>query len=89
MQINLDSNLEKFLEILNQKKSSISLNDQEIPKLLNTYGFERNLKPFQIRDLKNLLEMNHGMNFSVPGGGKTSVSLALHTLLKNDKNINI
>ena len=33
--------------------------------------------------------MNHGMNFSVPGAGKTAVSLALHALLKNDKNINL
>jgi hypothetical protein len=34
------------------------------------------LTEFQERDLRKLLELNHGANFSVPGAGKTRVALA-------------
>lgn len=34
------------------------------------------LKPFQRRDLQCLLKAPHGLNFSVPGAGKTRVALA-------------
>ena len=35
------------------------------------------LTPFQRRDLASLAALDHGANFSVPGAGKTRVSLAL------------
>lgn len=34
------------------------------------------MRPFQIRDLAGLLSLSHGANFSVPGAGKTRVTLA-------------
>ncbi|MCD1286060.1 DNA helicase [Brevibacterium sp. CCUG 69071] len=34
------------------------------------------LRPFQLRDLTGLLTLSHGANFSVPGAGKTRVTLA-------------
>ena len=37
----------------------------------------RELTPFQISNLKNLVTMNNGANFSVPGAGKTSTTLAV------------
>lgn len=38
----------------------------------------RELRPFQVTDVDRLWQMRHGANFSVPGAGKTTVSLALH-----------
>lgn len=40
--------------------------------------FHRELKPFQLRDLAQLLALPHGANFSVPGAGKTSVAYACY-----------
>jgi len=38
------------------------------------------LKPYQLTNLARLLSLRHGANFSVPGAGKTTVTLALHLL---------
>lgn len=43
---------------------------------LRRAGFERTLKPFQMRNLARLLSLPHGADFSVPGAGKTTVALA-------------
>lgn len=40
------------------------------------------LTSFQIRDVKRLLQMRHGSNFSVPGAGKTRTALAVYSTLK-------
>ncbi|MEU5838925.1 DEAD/DEAH box helicase [Streptomyces diacarni] len=40
------------------------------------------LTPFQIRDIARLLSIEHGANFSVPGAGKTRVSLAAFSALR-------
>lgn len=50
---------------------------------LEELGFtKRKLKPFQTRDLCHLLSLPNGANFSVPGAGKTTVTFALHTLVR-------
>ena len=55
----------------------------EILARLKALGFtKRVLRPFQIRDLKRLLALANGANFSVPGAGKTTVTLALHLLTR-------
>lgn len=36
------------------------------------------LQPFQLRDLRRLLALPHGANFSVPGAGKTAVTYAVY-----------
>lgn len=41
-----------------------------------------NLTEFQNRDLRGLLGMRHGANFSVPGAGKTRVALAFLSFLR-------
>tara|TARA_Y100000816_G_C26105606_1_gene587406 strand:+ start:2123 stop:3919 length:1797 start_codon:yes stop_codon:yes gene_type:complete len=48
-------------------------------------GFKRELRDFQLRNLKILSKKNIGAEFSVPGGGKTSVALSYYALLKNNK----
>jgi hypothetical protein len=40
------------------------------------------LTSFQLRDISKLLSMNHGANFSVPGAGKTRVTLATFLALR-------
>ncbi len=47
----------------------------EVPDLL-VPGWRAGLTPFQKRDIGKLLSMRHGANFSVPGAGKTRVTLA-------------
>ncbi len=59
------------------------INDLEIETRLVERGFtRRQLKSFQIRDLSRLLTLPHGANFSVPGAGKTTVTLALNILTR-------
>lgn len=41
---------------------------------------KRELKPHQVEGLIKLASLKHGANFSVPGAGKTTVTLALHLL---------
>jgi hypothetical protein len=55
----------------------------ELTTKLREFGFtRRELRPFQERDLLHLVSLKHGANFSVPGAGKTTVTLALHLLTR-------
>lgn len=57
----------------------------EILDRLTALGFtKRELRPFQIRDLRRLLSLSNGANFSVPGAGKTTVTFALHLLTRQE-----
>ncbi|MFC1227611.1 MULTISPECIES: DEAD/DEAH box helicase [Streptomyces] len=53
----------------------------QIPALLGA-GWKAPLAPFQLRDTARLLSMGNGANFSVPGAGKTRVSLAVFSALR-------
>lgn len=44
--------------------------------------WQGDLTGFQVRDLRSLIGMRHGANFSVPGAGKTRVALAFFSHLK-------
>jgi SNF2 family DNA or RNA helicase len=58
-----------------------SLTEDEVEQRLRSIGFtKRQLRSFQKRDLVRLSSIPHGANFSVPGAGKTTVTLALHLL---------
>ncbi len=60
-----------------------SLSPVEIESRLEVAGFTKHkLRDFQIRDLQHLLALQNGANFSVPGAGKTTVTLALHLLTR-------
>lgn len=57
----------------------------EIQNRLQEYGFnKRTLTSEQLRDVKKLYSIPHGANFSVPGTGKTTVTLALNVLLSDE-----
>lgn len=59
------------------------ISQDEIKDRLDKAGFtKRILKDFQLRDLEHLLALPNGANFSVPGAGKTTVTLALHILTR-------
>lgn len=48
-------------------------------------GWEAPLTKFQRDDLAKLLQLTHGANFSVPGAGKTRVSLALFQVRRDQQ----
>lgn len=61
----------------------LALTEDEVRSRLRAAGFtKRELRPFQMRDLRRLLALENGANFSVPGAGKTTVALALHLLTR-------
>lgn len=65
----------------------IELNEGELLSRLEAAGFtrtKRELRSFQVRDLLHLLSLPHGANFSVPGAGKTTVTFALHILVRRE-----
>lgn len=83
-----------ILEIIKEKKSikekyiDYEINEAEFKKLLKDSRFERILTPQQERDSLKLLKMKHGANFSVPGAGKTTTILAVHSILKQLQIVN-
>lgn len=71
---------------LSRDKLTATLSQKEIKNRLKDIGFrKRELKDFQLRDLEHLLSLPHGANFSVPGAGKTTVTFALHLLIRSKK----
>lgn len=49
-----------------------------------TNRFDRALTTEQVRDLRWLLRLRHGANFSVPGAGKTAAALAIYEALRGE-----
>lgn len=45
--------------------------------------FQRELKPYQIGAVQHAVSVSNAANFSVPGSGKTTVSLAAYSILKS------
>lgn len=64
------------------KKSAIEIDETGLDIILKETDFNRGLKQEQKRDVLRLLKLKHGANFSVPGAGKTTTILAVHTVLK-------
>lgn len=62
----------------------VELSHEEIKDRLITLGFKRKLREFQLRDVQRLISLSNGANFSVPGAGKTTVTLAVHLLTRNN-----
>jgi len=63
-----------------QGSLALTVTEEEVLSRLSALGFKRDLKWFQIRDVRHLLSIQNGANFSVPGAGKTTVAFALHLL---------
>lgn len=77
---------EQFKAAQAQRKSLVAqVAPEDVEKKLIERGFtKRQLREFQLRDLAHLLTLENGANFSVPGAGKTTVTFALHTLLREE-----
>lgn len=58
----------------------LTVSEEDVRNRLQALGFKRELKWFQVRDIRHLLSLQNGANFSVPGAGKTTVAFALHLL---------
>lgn len=67
-----------------EKLSALTIDKNQLQEALYSAGFSRTLKEEQIRDAFRLLKLKHGANFSVPGAGKTTTILAVHTILKQN-----
>lgn len=63
-----------------QGSLTLTVTEEEVCGRLRVLGFTRDLKWFQVRDIRHLLSIQNGANFSVPGAGKTTVAFALHLL---------
>jgi SNF2 family DNA or RNA helicase len=63
-----------------QGSLTLTVTEDEVTERLQALGFSRELKWFQNRDIRHLLSIQNGANFSVPGAGKTTVAFALHLL---------
>lgn len=81
--------LKEFAKQIAQTRASstaviASLTEDEIESQLTNVGFKRDLRKFQIRDVQRLITLSNGANFSVPGAGKTTVTIAVHLLTKQE-----
>lgn len=84
--LRVDERTRKLLQRRNQEEASLWEAVEEEPRLsedvvrsaLEDTRFRRELRPFQLRDLRRLLALPHAANFSVPGAGKTCVTYALY-----------
>ncbi len=64
---------------LSAARRTIPLDENTVRARLAGTRFDPDvLRPFQLRDLRRLLALQHGANFSVPGAGKTAVTYALY-----------
>lgn len=64
----------------------LQISEDEILRRLQALGWNvagHALKPYQAENLRALLSLPNGANFSVPGAGKTTVTFALHLLADN------
>lgn len=50
-------------------------------------GFKRTLKRFQVPSVSHMLNVAHAANFSVPGSGKTTITLAAFAELKRRRQV--
>ncbi len=66
------------------------LSDDEIAEKLKTQGWDleqRHPTQFQFRNIGEMVGIPHAANFSVPGSGKTTATLALHYLERANDNV--
>lgn len=69
-------------EIRVAREAGWSLHKSPQTSPINTPGFQRTLKDYQVPAVAHLLAVRHAANFSVPGSGKTTMVLAAYAALK-------
>lgn len=75
------SDAERSERLLAGEEDDLVVRDGEIADALEP-TWEGDLTAFQRRDVAKLVSLGHGANFSVPGAGKTRVSLAGFSILR-------
>lgn len=76
---------EQRLQKAARSGSHLTIPESEVEDSLIKLGFDqRELRKFQIRDVAKLVNIPNGANFSVPGAGKTTVTLAIHLLTSKE-----
>ncbi|WP_281662838.1 DEAD/DEAH box helicase [Paraburkholderia fungorum] len=82
---NLSAQLRSLVADRKARESVLSGTVVEVEHLqheLNSAGFFRELKSFQVRNLARISQLPHGADFSVPGAGKTTVALANFSVMR-------
>jgi SNF2 family DNA or RNA helicase len=86
-----EKGLKERLEFLSTYESSIRVGNEISSSdsvLLNLApDFIRELKPFQTKSVKHIVEIPYSANFSVPGSGKTTMVLAAYAILRERKEV--
>jgi SNF2 family DNA or RNA helicase len=86
-----ESSNERVLQFMHEFKAvraaanllRLDITEELIASRLSGLGWDsarHALKPYQVENLRKLLALPNGANFSVPGAGKTTVTFALHLL---------
>lgn len=73
-------------ELADAKRAGARLKRKPVPAI-RIHGLKRPLKPFQRPAVSHMLEVPHAANFSVPGSGKTAITLAAFAKLRTDSTI--
>ena len=78
------SNIPKYVDAIN---NSEEISEDEILEKLNknNWNMERQLKWYQMRNLKKILKFPAAAEFSVPGAGKTTTALAFYLLKRKSE----
>ncbi|MFB9684655.1 DEAD/DEAH box helicase [Amycolatopsis plumensis] len=72
---------ERSERLLAGEDDELVVHDSDVADALET-EWSGDLTPFQRRDVAKLVSLGHGANFSVPGAGKTRVTLAAFSILR-------
>jgi SNF2 family DNA or RNA helicase len=82
--INIDDSFKQFI-LSNRNKflPNPEVDFDYFDRKIKEFGFNRNLKDFQIRNVLGLVKHNYGATFSVPGAGKTSEILSVFSYFKS------
>jgi len=84
----LSSHLRSMAADRRSREAVVDAGDPDVQTLdalqaeLVAAGFKRTLRDFQLKNLHRLVSLPHGADFSVPGAGKTTVSLAGYAILR-------
>ncbi len=73
---------ERELEVSIEQGAKLKKHPQ---KTIVVPDFERTLKPYQVPAVAHMIGIGNSANFSVPGSGKTTITLAAYSILKNRK----
>lgn len=71
------------LDLDNAKKIGMNIKNAEQIESVLPASFKRTLFDYQKKSVKHLTEIGNAANFSVPGSGKTTISYAVYSILKN------